>query len=75
MRLQKIVICGGDSTTFPSAGELIKVHYSLWLRDKDRPDDKGKKYVQSSRVFVHHVDDLRLETSRKRGVFTTQIGM
>lgn len=44
MRLEKIVIRGGDSTTFPSAGDLIKVHYTLWLRDEGRPDEKGKKY-------------------------------
>lgn len=44
MRLEKTVIRGGDTTTFPTVGDSVKVHYVLWLLDDSKPDKKGRQY-------------------------------
>lgn len=44
MRLEKTVVRGGDTTTFPTVGDSVKVHYALWLLDDSRPDKKGRQY-------------------------------
>lgn len=43
MRLNKIVVHSGDTVTFPNAGDVVEVRYTLWLHNEEKADGKGRE--------------------------------
>lgn len=43
MNLQKTVLRSGNETNFPSAGDVVGVHYIGWLYQPGAPNDQGQE--------------------------------
>lgn len=74
MRLEKTLLRNGDTVTFPNAGDMVVVRYTLWSYDSAKIDGKGNEWAT-----IDHWNPLfcwldRLDSSHRRGNFTTQIG-
>lgn len=43
MRLEKTVLQPGDTILFPTAEDIVKVEYTLWMYDERKNDKKGRE--------------------------------
>jgi FKBP-type peptidyl-prolyl cis-trans isomerase len=45
MGVTKQTIEAGNGQDYPKKGDNVAIHYTGWLHDPSRPDNKGKEYV------------------------------
>ena len=64
----KTLIQEGDKTNYPPVGSMIEMHYSGYLYDPSKPDNKGNKSV--FHCYAAHLGALHLKKKRSDQFFS-----